>query len=466
MSPQIPLSYRPAAFAAVIVVLAGCQTYRPAPLDLRAHAAAWEARDPASPGVWAYAQRLALSDARGTDDAAFDPADGVSLREAEAVALFFNPRLRAARLKARVAAVGSAEAGRWEDPVLRVDAERILRAVESPWVVGGLLNLTLPVSGRLAVEKGRAVAEADVAWVNALLEERRVLVELSAAWAELAVIDQRTELTRSFLTDLDAIVDRAEKLRAAGELDPLEAGLFKVERVRRSAELRSLAPQRREQELTLKALMGLTPAARVGLVPSLPPPIDPSASFERQRAIELHPQLRLARAEYAVAERALELEVRRQYPDLALGGGYGRDEGVSRILGGLSVPIPVFSANRRAIAEARANRDAARGSAEATYEDLVSSLARAEAALETARVQREVLEQELAPLADQQLKAARDLGRLGAVNTVIVFEALTRAHATRVEILEAAGREAGARNKVNALLRPTTGVGAAAKEER
>lgn len=273
--PRKPVLYSSAVAAAPILALSGCQSYRPAPLNLRAHSAAWAARDPASPDVAGYARRLA-SAATAQADVAFDTADGLSLREAEVVALFFNPRLRAARLKARAAAVGAAEAGRWEDPVLQIDAERIIQAVENPWVVGGLLNLTLPLSGRLALENDRAVAEADVARVNALLDEQRVLAELDAAWAELAVLDQRTELTRSFLQDLDSIVGQAEKLRAAGELNPLEAGLFRVERVRRSAKLRSLGPHRREQELAVKALMGLTPESPLWLIPSLPQPVDPA----------------------------------------------------------------------------------------------------------------------------------------------------------------------------------------------
>lgn len=446
------------------MMLAGCQSYRPAPLDLRDHASTWEARDPASPDVVAFAQRLA-SEASPRADAAFDPGDGLSLREAEVVALFFNPQLRATRLKSRVAAVGAAEAGRWEDPVLQVDAERIIQSVENPWVIGGLLSVTLPLAGRLALEKGRAVAEADSARVSILIDEQRVLAELNVAWAELATLDQRIEVTRSFVTDLEAIVAQAEKLRAAGELDVLEAGLFRVELVRRRAEMQSFPPQRREQELTVKSLMGLTLESPVRLVPSLPPPID-SASVERRVAVEQnHPRLKLSLAEYDVAERALELEVRKQYPDLTLGGGYGRDEGTNRILGGLSIPIPLFNANRRAIAEARANRDAARASAQATYEEVVTSLSRAEAALESARIRREVLERDLAPLADQQLRAARDLGRLGDVNTAVVFEALTSAHETRIEILEAVGREAAARNQINALLRPIPGVEPIAKEK-
>ncbi|HEX8916821.1 MAG TPA: TolC family protein, partial [Humisphaera sp.] len=409
-----PLRLSAVAALSLCAAAAGCQSYQPAPLDLDAHAVAWASRDAASPDVAAFARRLSAATTRPNDQA-FDPADGLSLREAEVVALFFNPRLRAARLKARAAAVGAAEAGRWEDPVLRVDAERIIQAVEHPWVAGGMLDLTLPISGRLAAEKDRAAAGADVSRVNALVEEQRVLAELAAAWTELAVLDQRAALVRALAEDLEALGSQADRLRAAGELGPLEAGLFKVERVRQSAELRALAPQRRELVLAIHGLLGLAPDAPVRLVAALPEPVDPAAAADRRRLlVERHPRLRLARAEYDVAERTLALEVRKQFPDLVLGGGFGRDEGTTRVLGGLSLPIPVINGNRRAIAEARADRDAARATAEATYEELTTSLARAEASLAAARARREALEQELAPLADQQVKSARELGRLGA----------------------------------------------------
>src|SRR5688500_6942902 len=105
------------------LVVAGCQPYARAPLDLSEHQRVVEARDPTGSEVVGYAQQLARETERTT--APYDPADGLSLGEAEVVALFFNPALRTARLRARVPMVGAAEAGRWEDPELRVDAERI-----------------------------------------------------------------------------------------------------------------------------------------------------------------------------------------------------------------------------------------------------------------------------------------------------------------------------------------------------
>jgi outer membrane protein, heavy metal efflux system len=341
-----------------------------------------------------------------------------------------------------------------------VDAERIVQSVSHPWVIGGMLNVTLPLSGRLGLERERALAEADAAWGEALLEEQRVLAELDTAWTELRLADERLDLTRSFLADLDTVASQAERLRAAGELTLIEAGLFKVEQVRRRTEFEYLTARRKEQEIAVKALMGLMPEASVRLLPALPTPLtnEPNIEARRRWVEDEHPRVRLARAQYAAAERTLELEVRRQFPDLTIGGGYGKDEGTNRILGGIGLPIPVFNANRRAIAEARANRDAAHAAAEATYEEIVSSLARAEALLTAARARREALTRELAPLADEQLRAARNLGRLGNVNTVVVFEAITRAHTTRLELLDAAAFEAAALNQLNALLRPTTGV--------
>src|SRR5436190_19028903 len=100
-------------FALVVLALAGCQSYAPQPLDFGAHADAWGRRDVAGGDVAAFARRL--SAARGAAST-FDAADGLTLDEAEVVALFFNPALRQARLKARIPAIAAAEAGRWQDP--------------------------------------------------------------------------------------------------------------------------------------------------------------------------------------------------------------------------------------------------------------------------------------------------------------------------------------------------------------
>src|SRR5688500_8905985 len=88
------------------VLLPACQRYSAVPLKLNAHQASVAGRDASAAEVVAYADRLA---SLGHGPAVYDPGDGLTLDEAEVVALFFNPELRLARLKGQVPRVGAAE---------------------------------------------------------------------------------------------------------------------------------------------------------------------------------------------------------------------------------------------------------------------------------------------------------------------------------------------------------------------
>src|SRR5690606_5049349 len=101
---------------ALLLGIAGCQMYEPLPLDLDAHAQAWQARDIASDEVQSYAAELARLNPDRT--APFDATDGLHLHEAELVALVFNPQLRVARLNARVERISAEHADLWDDPTL------------------------------------------------------------------------------------------------------------------------------------------------------------------------------------------------------------------------------------------------------------------------------------------------------------------------------------------------------------
>lgn len=436
-------------------LLAACQRYAPEPLELGDHRANVERRDPAGPDVVAYAQRLNAAAAAKP----YDVTDGLSLREAEAVALFYNPQLRVARLRARVPRVGAARAGRWTDPELAIDGERIIESVAHPWVLAGTLNLTLPLSGRLGVQRQRALAEATAAELRAMAEERRVLAELAAEWADWSAATERVALATRVVADLDALAAHAAKIRQAGELGPLDERLFRIERVSQAAKLRGHAAHARQAELALKARLGLAPSAGVTFVPEL----GVGAVLRRDQKgdgsggdlaarVAGHPRARAAEAEYAVAERALELAVREQYPDLRIGGGFGTDEGVERIPFGAALPLPLFNGNRGAIAEARAARDASRAAAEGEYEQLLAEAAAAESRREAARAQLDFLEKELAPLADQQLADARRLAGLGEFDALVLLESIKSAHDAKLAILDARVNVTLAAARLDALL--------------
>lgn len=432
-----------------LFLLAGCQTYEPMAVDLNAHDRDWADRNPSGMLVSEFAKELGALNA--AQPRRFDPADGFSLPEAEVIALMFNPNLRTARLRARVPLAGAGEAGRWEDPRIDVDALRVLESVSKPWVLGAAIGFTIPISGKLAVEKDKASAEADVEVYRAWLAEIRVLAELREAWVRRWVISNRITQTQAYLAQLDAIIPVAEQQRRLGKIGSTSKRVFQIEKATRAAELASLQADEARLELAIKALLGLKPEAPLRIEAG------PATAFNATTANISpadHPRLLLFKAEYSVAEWALQLEIRRQYPDLEIGPAYEFDEGVDKAGLALSLPLPLLNANRRAIAEARAARDAAKAAIEGEYEAITGEVAAARAAVAAASVRRLALESTVVPLVDQQLEDLRKQAALGEFDALLYLDALTRSYEAKLQVLDAHLDEATQSNALRSLIEP------------
>ena len=107
-----------------------------------------------------------------------------------------------------------------------------------------------------------------------------------------------------------------------------------------------------------------------------------------------------------------------QYPDLTIGPGYGNEDGDDQVLLGLALPLPIWNANRKGIAEATAQRTAAQVRVEQVVEHLQSELAIASLRLESAQALRQMLELEVSPLVDAQYEDVRAITRLGEFNAL------------------------------------------------
>jgi CRISPR system Cascade subunit CasA len=166
------------------------------------------------------------------------------------------------------------------------------------------------------------------------------------------------------------------------------------------------------------------------------------------------PSMLVAAAEYEAAEKSLELEVRKQYPDLHIGPGYGREDGQDQVLLGLSVPIPILNANRQGIAQARARREVAQAGAETILEQILAGVRAAEVRLQSATQRRQTLETEIVPLVDAQYTDARQVAELGEVNTLVLLESLTRQQEAKISLVEARRDEAIAAVDLEELIGP------------
>lgn len=454
-NPPIPLRpHRSRAVAAAAIAAAslgpGCRSYAPMPLDLGAHRAEFLARTPASPDVRAFAASLRPP----TESApAFDPGDGISLAEAEAIALVYNADLRVDRLRAGVTRATADNAGLWQDPRLGVDVARIVDSTPDPWKVFSTIGLTIPVSGRLAIEKERAGLEHAAELARVAEAEWRTRISVRRAWAELQSHESNAAATREFVDLVAHVLTVVDKMESFGEIPRTEARLFHIERVTNAAALATFESRARRSRLDLLRLMGLAPDAAFGMQPSVIEP-PPRESLE-SRELELQsPAMLIAIAEYQASEKDLELETRRQYPDLEISPGFGREDGDDQILLGVALPVPLVNRNRQAIAEAIARRDVARAAAEATLEGLIASIDAARVDLEAATAQRTYIETQVAPLAADQYADARRLAQLGEVNTLVLLESLTRQHEAKLSLIEARLAESLASIQLASLIGP------------
>jgi cobalt-zinc-cadmium efflux system outer membrane protein len=423
-------------------MLHGCQQYQPRPVDVAAHRAEFLARTP----------DLA-STARREDSAVAAPrqsgAAGLSLDEAERVALYFNATLRRARRDAGIALAASENGGLWTDPTISLEFTRILQSVSNPNELFGGFNLSIPISGRLEIEKARlglahAAALADVARL-----EWSTRMELRRAWAQWSALRLQAAAVAEFSEFVSSVVSVVEAMAKSGDVARIDARLFRLEKFSASADAQRLQAQCKQAELSIMRLLGLPPSFTAHLEPSILAPLapgsiaalDPATDAVQQRILDGSPSLLVAKAEYEVAEHRLKEEIARQLPDLQVSPNYGTQNAERQFLLGLAIPLPIFNGNRRAIAEAFASREVARADIELELETAMAAAAFRHSELRAASVRSEIFESDLLPLAELQYREAREVARLGEVNTLALLESLKRRKEAQIGLIEAARDE-------------------------
>lgn len=440
-----------AVIACLLPTLAGCRQYERRPLDLPAHRAAVVERSLDAAPLEAFVARLDALGAAAPRGFSFD--DGLSPAEGEVVALFYNAELRRARLAAGVALADYETAGLWEDPVFGFDGAEIW-SPSAPFLFGLRLGFTIPISGRLEVERERAGAAYEAELRRIVDAEWRTRAEVRRAWGTWTAASERRRVLEDVIGQVERISAITDRLAAAGELSRAEARVFRVELAERRAEIGQVELEVLSARIELLGLMGLDAAAAIELEPALVAAVLPETDDALERLIAANTELAVHRARYRVAEETLRLEIRRQYPDVTIGAGYGSEDRDDRLLLGLAIPIPVLNANRAGIAEAGAERDVARAEAEIAYERLARALALAAATLETARARRLAYEAEIVPMLAEQSAELEAIARLGEVDTLLLLDTVTQQYAARSRLIDLRVAELDAGIEVERLLGP------------
>jgi len=229
---------------------------------------------------------------------------------------------------------------------------------------------------------------------------------------------------------------------------------LQVELSSKMVELTEAELQVLQENFDLLGLIGLSPTAASLLIPTYPAINLPIVEDETARLIQANTELAVRFAEYETAESSLHVEIKKQFPDIVLGGGYGSEFNDHRVLFGLSIPLPIINANREGIAVASANRAVARAAAETTFAQLYLSLAAASITLDMTQSQRDHYEQQIVPMLEDQTRDIERIVELGEVDTFILLETVTRQFGAKKKLIELQLKELSAAIHMTQLLGP------------
>lgn len=365
--------------------------------------------------------------------------DGLTLGEANALALFYSPAVRAARADAGVAGAQVLQAGVLSNPQLFLGPRMSVRDSQVIFPAG--ITWDLPLWGERDAQRDLADARLTEKSVDVVDVELTILRHVRAAFLRLGRLQREDVVLEALSTASRQTVDWVEGLRRAGEVDSVALYLARTERDEASAQLETARAEAIRVRRELFALLGLLPDAPVALVvdesaaslPALPDPDD--------AALLRTPTLRAAESVYAATEAALRLEIARQYPGIQFGPQFEDDRGDPTIGFGLGVTLPLFDRNKGGIAAAQASRQRAREHYVSTLLQAAHAEARARddlgATVRLLQIHRQGAMQD-ADEAARSLELRLRAGRADVVEVLAAQRAIARARARLMELEEQA----------------------------
>ena len=344
-----------------VSVLAGCKSYAPRQIDWTAEAAAF-----------GNATKVTV---RSVDDL-------------ERLALVGNPEINRLRLKLAKSEAVAKETGWWEDPELDFDLNRIVNPSENPWLGGVSVAFTVPLSGapRLEAEAARHYCAADAWAIRAA--ELALKSDLRKALVRYGAATRRQNALGAYLHDvsLTNALARFDRLSADGEFARADFVTARREHHAREHAYVAAGAERETALVAVRRLLGLSPEVAIDGLDALDALTTDGPLALSPTDLVRHPlvQERLSRLDGS--ERALEAQIRRQYPDLKLGPAYSREDGEDRfgVVAGLTLPL--WNRNRKAIAEAEGERELDRFEAVDVWRTVVTDYVAARGRYERSRL--------------------------------------------------------------------------------
>ncbi|HEY9554446.1 TolC family protein [Allosphingosinicella sp.] len=360
----------------------------------------------------------------------------MTLEQALEEAAARSPAVIAAQARVEAAEARVRQAGFRVNPELSVEVENFAGSGELSGFRG--TETTVALSQRLDLA-GRRPARVAVAQAELATERLRLAIaraDLAQAvreqFARAATARDRLRITTDNEARARELARITNILVEEGREPPLRAIRARSAAAQAAAELEAARADERAARATFAVLFGVsTPPESVtgDLLDLQPRTIDPEQSLE----------VRLAEAERLRAEAELRQQraAGRLDPAIGLGVRHVRETGDVALVGGLSMPLPIFDRNQGNVAAARANIRAAEAGLVSARASATVRAGNAIVNVEAAAARVEALEKAAVPEAAEALRLTELSYREGRASLLELLDAQNAYRTAQTALIEA-----------------------------
>lgn len=427
------------------LLLVGCVRYHAVPLTPAGSLEDFEARSLAAPELGSF---LAARGEVGTW-----PPERWDLRTLTLAAFYYSPILDEARAKWAVARGGVVTAGGRPNPTVTAGAGYNASSPAgevTPWIPEATLELPIEVAGKRGIRVAEAKQRSEAARLNLLTSAWQVRGRVRNAVLTLYVAQRRDSLLALQREIRSETLRILEAQRQAGEVSAVDVTQARVALATSQVASLDAAQAATRARSDLADAIGVPPAAldsvALGLGGLDTVEVAVPEAETRRRALLHRSDVLAALADYEASQKALQLEVRKQYPDISLGPGYQLDQTDSKWTLLLGLSLPILNRNRGPIAEATARREAAAAGFLALQSRVLGEVETAMASARAAATQARAADTLLAALGRQEAvaQAAYDVGERSRLDLLGVQAEAAATALARLDALSRAQQAVGA----------------------
>ncbi len=410
--------------ALVIFLASSCVSYEPDPINVAATARSFEEATP---------ERALQSTAKE-----LDLSDGVSVFEARLIALAQNPELLAMRKKIGIAEAQLVSAGIIPNPTFGIVWKNNTARntgpnyeVEIIQSVGSLFNR--------GISQERAQAGLDNVRAQLAHQEWALLKEVEAAYFEVLYRRTALDLASQAVTLFKRVEEVAKKRVQAGDATKLDENLARIERNNARKDKTVAKADLVVAKQQLSRLLGLSPTYAVKIKDHVLESGTTLTDMATLQAYSLKHRMDLAGMleDYEAAEKALQLAIRRQYPDFQIGPTYERESDGADLTGfGIELELPIFNQSQGEIGKRAAERAQLKSKITAHILGIQTEVAAAFTKYQANQELVKLFTDEVIPSLDESLMLLDKSLKAGEIDVLLVItsqEKVLRAWSSHVE---------------------------------